>query len=240
MALIGRIDDFSKMASRGVVAGTIPRDGARPNSVDGGVTMSRSANQTMELIDQARSGSNEALGQLLDRCRRYLLRIAGEDLDPRLQPKGGASDIVQETFLEAQRDFREFRGDSEPELLAWLRHRLQYRMSKFARHHRHTAKRAARREIPLDGGGSCSGTGPALVDDQLSPSECALVGERDHLLEQAMERLPEEYRRVIDLRHREGLSFEAIGAIQARTPNSARKLWARAIERLKQDLSQMT
>ena len=55
-----------------------------------------------------------------------------------------------------------------------------------------------------------------------------------------MERLPEDYRRVIELRYREGLSFEEIGAILERTPNSARKLWARAIERLKSDLRAMT
>ena len=55
-----------------------------------------------------------------------------------------------------------------------------------------------------------------------------------------MERLPEDYRRVIQLRYREGLSFEQIGEVLERTPNSARKLWARAIERLKSDLRATT
>jgi len=72
--------------------------------------MPRSDDRTIELIHQAHGGSSEALGQLLDGCRGYLLRIAGEDIDPRLRAKGEPSDIVQETFLEAQRDFGEFRG----------------------------------------------------------------------------------------------------------------------------------
>jgi RNA polymerase sigma-70 factor (ECF subfamily) len=198
--------------------------------------MPRSDDPTIRLIRQARAGSHEALGRLLDGCRRYLLRIASEDLDPRLRAKGGASDLVQETFLEAQRDFGEFDGDSEQELLAWLRHRLRYRLGKFIRSYRQTARRAAAREVPLDDGDSSSAPGAVPAGDQPSPSERVLAEERDHLLEQAMKRLPEEYRRVIELRYRQGLSFEEIGRVLARTPNAARKLWARAIDRLKRDL----
>jgi RNA polymerase sigma-70 factor (ECF subfamily) len=198
--------------------------------------MSRSDDQTRDLIRRARAGSHEALGRLLEGCRPYLLRIAGEVLDPRLQAKGGASDLVQETFVEAVRDFGEFTGDSEAELLVWLRHHLRYRVAKFIRRYREAAKRAAGREVPLDAGSSSFATRPALADAQLTPNECALADERDHLLEQALERLPEEYRHVIDLRYRQGLSFEEIGVALGRTPNSARKLWARAIERLKHDL----
>jgi RNA polymerase sigma-70 factor (ECF subfamily) len=198
--------------------------------------MPRSDDQTIQLICQARAGSKDALGRLLDGCRGYLLRIAGDDLDPRLQAKGGASDIVQETFLEAQRDFGEFQGDSEQELLAWLRHRLRYRAAKFVRSYRLTAKRATGREIQIDAVGSSSAVGPVLVDGQPSASEHAVAVERDRQLEQAMDRLPEEHRRVIELRYREGLSFDQIGVILERSPNSARKLWARAVERLKGDL----
>jgi RNA polymerase sigma-70 factor, ECF subfamily len=195
--------------------------------------------QTIHLIREARAGSSEALGRLFDGCRRYLLQVAGADLDPRLQAKGGASDIVQETFLEAQRDFSAFTGDSEQELLAWLRHHLQYRLGKFGRSFRQTAKRAVGREAPLDGGGSLflPANPPA---DQPSPSDLVVGEENDCLLERALERLPEEYRRVIQLRYRENLSFEQIGNALGRTPNSARKLWARAIERLKRDLRATT
>jgi RNA polymerase sigma-70 factor (ECF subfamily) len=197
--------------------------------------MPRPDDQTIRLIRQARAGCHEALGRLLDGYRRYLLRIASKDLDPRLRAKGGASDLVQETFLEAQRDFGEFAGDSERELLAWLRHRLRYRVGKFVRSYRQTARRAAGREVPLDDDPS-SAPGAAPAADQTSPSERVLAEERDHLLEQAMERLPAEYRRVIELRYHQGLSFEEIGRVLARTPNAARKLWVRAIDRLKRDL----
>jgi RNA polymerase sigma-70 factor, ECF subfamily len=185
--------------------------------------MPRPDEQTIQLSGRARAGSEEALSRLLDGCRHYLLRIASEDLDPWLRAKSGASDLVQETFLEAQRDFGEFAGNSEPELLAWLRHRLQYRVGKFIRSYRQTAKRAAGREVPIDDGGASSAQDGAVpAADQLSPSEFALPEERDHLREQATKRLPEEYRRVIDLRYRQALSFDEIGGVLARTPNSVR------------------
>ena len=69
-------------------------------------------------LTAARDGCRDALGKALESCRRYLLCVARHELDLSLQAKGGASDLVQETFLEAHRDFDRFRGDSEVELLA--------------------------------------------------------------------------------------------------------------------------
>jgi RNA polymerase sigma-70 factor, ECF subfamily len=64
------------------------------------------------LVAAARAGSREALGRALEIHRHYLLAIAERQLDPDLRSKGGASDLVQETFLEAQRDFAQFGGGS--------------------------------------------------------------------------------------------------------------------------------
>ena len=61
-----------------------------------------------QLIAAARGGSASALGQLLEGCRKYLLLVANESLDSDLRPKGGASDLVQETFVQAQRIFERF------------------------------------------------------------------------------------------------------------------------------------
>ena len=64
-------------------------------------------------LPAARAGSSEALGQMLDAYRAYLLQIAGRELDTQLRAKAGASDLVQETLLEAFRDFAGFHGDTE-------------------------------------------------------------------------------------------------------------------------------
>src|SRR5258708_40255212 len=73
------------------------------------------------LLLEARDGSSEALGSLLDTCRPYLLKLANEDLPRAVHAKTAPSDVVQETFFRADRAFAEFRGRSKPELLGWLR-----------------------------------------------------------------------------------------------------------------------
>src|SRR5215472_9511436 len=112
------------------------------------------------LLEAARAGSREALGQALETCRNYLLLVAGRQLDPDLYAKGGASDLVQETFLEAQRDFARFQGNSEGELLAWLRQILLNNVANFARRYRDTAKRAVGREVAVPGDDSAGVPGP--------------------------------------------------------------------------------
>src|SRR6516165_4598279 len=97
--------------------------------------------EAAQRLAAARSGSREALGQALEACRGYLHLLAQRELDPDLRAKGSASDLVQETFLEAQKDFGRFVGESEDELLAWLRQMLVHNLLNFTRRYRTTQKR---------------------------------------------------------------------------------------------------
>src|SRR6516225_2525174 len=128
-------------------------------------------------LDLARAGSPEALGQVLETFRGYLLLIADREMDPELRAKGGASDLVQETFLEAQRDFARFHGTRAEELRAWLRRLLLNNVANFTRQYRERAKRQVGREIPLEAGGSSHERGAGLEADTLSPSGEALAQE---------------------------------------------------------------
>jgi len=187
-------------------------------------------------IVEARAGSNEALGRLLQGCRGYLLRVAAEEIDHALEAKGGASDIVQEAFLEAQRDFGRFTGDSEREWLAWLRRRVRYRASKFRREYRGAGKRATRLEVSLDEASAV--VRPALRPSQPTPIDRLIDHERAERLHTALRSLPDKYRSVLVLRCSEGLSFGEIGDRTGRSENAARKLWHRAILRLAGELGQ--
>ena len=66
-----------------------------------------------------------------------------------LRAKVDASDLVQETMLEAFRDFERFGGASEQEWLAWLKRILAHNVADFVRRYRGTAKRQARREVRI-------------------------------------------------------------------------------------------
>jgi RNA polymerase sigma-70 factor, ECF subfamily len=185
------------------------------------------------LLAAARRGSREALGQSLEACRRYLLAIADRQLDPDLQAKGGASDLVQETFLEAQRDFEQFQGSSPDELRAWLRQVLLHNLGAFTRKFRTTSKRAIALEVALQANGSSVGVGDGLAAPNVSPSALVMEQEQVIALRRALDRLPEDFRRIVVLRFEEGRSFEEIGLLTDRSPAAARKIWSRAMERLR-------
>jgi RNA polymerase sigma-70 factor (ECF subfamily) len=198
--------------------------------------MNESPDDPTPWLSQARAGSLDALGQALENCRDYLLLVANRELAPDLRAKGGASDLVQETFLEAQRDFSHFQGASADELRAWLRRLLLNNVANFVRHYRGTAKRQLGREQSLTPDDSSRQPGAALPGDTPTPSQQVMAHEQAEALRQATLRLPEDYRQVLALRHQEQLSFEEIGERMGRTTNAARLLWLRAVERLQQDL----
>src|SRR5262249_28046894 len=61
------------------------------------------------------------LGDALENCRPYLRLLAQLNLAPSVKPKIDASDIVQQTLLQAYQARTDFRGQTETELRAWLR-----------------------------------------------------------------------------------------------------------------------
>jgi RNA polymerase sigma-70 factor (ECF subfamily) len=194
--------------------------------------MTQPADDGARWLSAARAGSPEALGEALEACRGYLLLIARRELGADLQAKAGASDLVQQTFLEAQCDFGRFRGHSTAELRAWLRRLLLNNLATFARDYRATAKRDVGREVGL-APADRPGPGAALPSaGEPSPSTVAMAQEEAAALRHVLDRLPEDYRRVLLLRHLEELPFEEIGRRLGRSANAARKLWVRAAEML--------
>jgi RNA polymerase sigma-70 factor (ECF subfamily) len=198
--------------------------------------MAEPAEETARWLTAAQAGSRDALGQVLETFRAYLHLVADREMDPDLKAKGGASDLVQETFLEAQRDFAQFHGTSVEELRAWLRRLLLNNVANFTRQYRQRAKRLVEREVPLEAGGSSHERGAGLAADISSPSGQAVAREQAEALAQAMDRLPPDYRQVLALRHEQQLTFEEIGQQMQRTANAARMLWLRAVERLQKEM----
>ena len=102
------------------------------------------------LIEKGRGGDNSAVGQVLESFRAYLKLLAHLRLDRQLRGKVSSSDVVQETLLEAHRDFPQFRGKTEPELLAWLRKILIHNLGRLVERHVLAEKRNVRREVSLE------------------------------------------------------------------------------------------
>src|SRR3954468_5381169 len=88
------------------------------------------------LLERARAGDDAARGRLLELYRNYLRVVARSLIGPALRGQADASDLVQEAFLKAHRDFARFLGEGEPELVAWLRQILVNTAADHVRHHR--------------------------------------------------------------------------------------------------------
>ncbi len=88
-----------------------------------------------ELIGRCRAGEQQARELLFARYRQYLWLLAQGQLGGRLRARCDPSDLVQQTLLEAFRDFAGFTGAHEAELLAWLRQILAHNLYNEARHH---------------------------------------------------------------------------------------------------------
>ena len=188
------------------------------------------------LLKQARLGNVDALGRLLELYRRYLTLLARLQIDRRLRGKVDAADVVQETFLEAHREFGQFRGEREGQLTAWLRQILANNLANLVRHYRGTGRRDVRLErclsIELDL--SSRELGRGLAAKQSTPSQQAIRREQAMRLVDALEHLPDDYREVIILRQLEGLTFPEVGRRMAGSLDSVKDLWARALARLGQ------
>jgi RNA polymerase sigma-70 factor (ECF subfamily) len=164
------------------------------------------------------------------------LRIARRKLDVNLRAKGDPWDLVQETFLEASRDFRRFLGTSEAELRGWLCRMLLHNLSDFRRRYLDAGKRRAACESTLGDAGEALDPMDQVLADVSSPGEQVIAHEQAEALRRALERLPAHFRQVICLRNEEGLPFNDIGPAMGRSANAVEKLWLRAVERLREDL----
>jgi RNA polymerase sigma-70 factor (ECF subfamily) len=69
-----------------------------------------------------------------------------------------------------------------------------------------------------------------------TPSRHAARREQAVLLAEALERLSEDYREVIVLRHLEGLTFPDVAKRMNRSEDSVQKLWVRSLASLRRSL----
>jgi RNA polymerase sigma-70 factor (ECF subfamily) len=183
----------------------------------------------------ARAGDESARGHLLERYRNYLRLMARSLIHHPLRVRLDASDLVQETYLKAHREFTGFLGSTEPELVSWLRQILVRNLADQVRRHR-ALGRDYRREQPLEQflDHSSVALQKRLTDAAPSPSSHAAHREQAVLLADALARLPDDYREVFLLRNVEHIPFETIAVRMGRSPGAARVLWTRAMEKLSQ------
>lgn len=191
------------------------------------------------LIEAAQGGDAECRERLFALCRSYLGFVARSQIETWLRRKVDASDLVQETMLEAHRDFKRFRGHSEQEWLAWLRKILKHNAADFVRRYRLTAKRAASREVPfLDPGDSYHRGAPEPAAEQPTPSQEFFRLDTELRVTAALAELSPDYQEVVMLRNLQRLSFNEAAERMGRSRPAVQMLWMRAIRKLQQTMEE--
>lgn len=146
-----------------------------------------------------------------ERFRAYLTVLARGQLDQRLRAKVDASDIVQQTLLQAHRGAADFRGADEAQLAAWLRQILARTLTHELRDMQRE-KRDVRRERSLEADLTSSSARLEgwLAADQTSPDGRAERNELVLKLSSALESLPPDQREAVILHYLRGWKLAQI------------------------------
>lgn len=161
----------------------------------------------------------------VDLMYRYANRLCGET--------EAAKDLVQETFLNAYRGFKKFRGDAQ--ISTWL-----YTIaSRACLRMRRRRKGAPERELSLDEFIPTSDGEFRLQIpvDGLSPEEALQNKELRQALDAAIDKLPKKYKMVLVLRDMEGLSAKEVGTIMGLNERAVKSRLHRARLFVRRELS---
>ena len=199
------------------------------------------------LFNRAAGGDMDAWGALLARHQKRLLGVVSFRLDPRLRGRIDAADVMQEAYIAATARRAEFFQQSAQPLFLWLRWMVWNTLLELHRHHLGAQMRDARREMHFgclpDWAGRHDDTRAALVEQltggATGPATAAGRAEVKARLNEALEQMDPIDREVIALRHYEQLTSAEAAQVLGIQESAASKRYLRAVERLREILSDM-
>jgi len=153
-----------------------------------------------ELIRRAQEGDSDAFSDLARTHRNSLIQVAYGFL----HDKEEALDATQEVFLKAYRKIHTFKSESS--LYTWLYRIMVNHCKDRLRSRKRTA--ALSLDAGMDDGQEFEI--PCLTD---SPDETILLRERERIVKEAIDTLPEKHKKVLLLRELGGLSYKEISEI---------------------------
>ncbi len=195
------------------------------------------AENTQQLLANAREGDGNAVNQLLERHRNAVRRMIDLRMDQVLKRRVDASDIVQEVMIEANRRLNDYLANPVMPFHLWLRQMAKDRLIDAHRRHRGAARRSMDREQPLATAASNESSldlVAQLRDDQLTPAAAATWNELERRFQAACDQLYTQDHEVVLMRHSEHLSTGEAAAALDLTPQAASMRYLRAMRRLRE------
>ena len=198
--------------------------------------MTEDPTRSVDLVNLAQSGDDEALNQLFDRYYERVRRVVRLRLGKKLRQATESGDILQETFSVASVKFQAFEWRDEASLIQWLSKLAERQIIAAADYHG-ARKRDRGREVPLKRrvarASAESAISITLPGDVTAPIDRVDDKEQVEIVESCIHELPEEYRELIILRDYLDASWETVAAeTQRPSAAAARMMHARALMEL--------
>jgi RNA polymerase sigma-70 factor (subfamily 1) len=203
-----------------------------------GIDFSQST--SIQLLKAHQAGEPRALDQLLKRIGPRILLSVRSRRPAYLRNKFDSMDVLQEVLKDALPRLKTLEITSEGGLIHWFSTLIANQIAD-QMDYLHADKRSISKETSLDGLlEESEEDGPTFQprSSDRTPSGELVVTEQVRSLENAIDRLPEEYQEVIRQRDIEGLGYDEIGQAMKRSANAARMLYNRALDRLTTEMAE--
>lgn len=200
------------------------------------------SDQTLELLDKARTGDDVAVNQLMERHRDSLRHLIRMRLDQKIRRRVDVSDVVQDVLIEANRRLNVYLDNPAMSFHLWLRQIARDRIIDAHRRHRASARRSVDKErsmsVPQGYDHSSIRLASQIGDKDLTPAAAALQKEMARRVEAAITQMDEHDSEIIIMRHYENLSNQEIAESLELTEPAASMRYLRAIRRLRSLMEQ--
>lgn len=161
--------------------------------------------------------------------RELLLVLAKEKMCRDIQAKIGASDIVQQTMLEAYLHVDSFKPKDDRHIFNWLSKILLNNVRDLSKSFRIVKKRSVGRERRLRSDGN--------IADRKQTAETLELQEQIDLLGRALGCLPLAHQQILTWRYHEQMTFPEIAILVGRSEDAVRMIAKRALHRLGREMS---
>lgn len=197
--------------------------------------------KSSELLEQAKSGHPQALGELLQSYREQLWRILRFRMDPRLRGRLDPDDIIQDAFIEVTSRFQDYAENEDMPFFLWLRFIAVQKLMQMHRRHLSVRSRDAGREISIFSSPSPQATSAVLaahlIGKQTSPSIAAMRAETTMRVENALNEMNETDREILALRRFEKLKNDEVAELLNISKTAASNRYIRALKRLQAEVN---